>query len=187
MYTLYRPTLGGNSTSSFIWRTLSTEVLEAPSISITSRLAPLAISTQDRQVPQGFAVGPFSQLSALGEDARRARLPAASGTREQVGVGDAPARQAGFQRRRYEFLSGELVETLRPPAGSRDLIRHGSKIAQGRGSVKTSSARSQALCEPRLPLTVASFRTWRGWAAATSAVPGFGRSKRKGSNGEIGI
>jgi hypothetical protein len=54
-----------------ICRTSLTEVLLAPSISITSRLEPLAISTQLGQTPQGLAVGPFSQFR------ERARIRAA--------------------------------------------------------------------------------------------------------------
>ena len=42
-----------------------TEVFDAPSISITSTLFPLAISVHEVQPPQGWAEGPFSQLRAF--------------------------------------------------------------------------------------------------------------------------
>ena len=45
-----------------ISRTLSTCVLVAASISITSMSRPCAISTQASQTPHGSAVGPFSQF-----------------------------------------------------------------------------------------------------------------------------
>ena len=43
-------------------RTLSTWVLVAASISMTSMSRPCAISTQASQVPQGSAVGPVTQF-----------------------------------------------------------------------------------------------------------------------------
>ena len=46
-------------------RTCSTPLLEAPSISRTSRLVLEAISTQAGHSPQGVTVGPLAQLSAL--------------------------------------------------------------------------------------------------------------------------
>ena len=41
----------------------STELLDAASISITSRHVALAIDTHDSQVPSGVVVGPFTQFS----------------------------------------------------------------------------------------------------------------------------
>ena len=49
-----------------------TEVLEAPSISITSVLLPLAISLQEEHSPQGWALMPLSQFRAFAR--RRAEL-----------------------------------------------------------------------------------------------------------------
>ena len=48
---------------------LSTPVLEAASISMTSRAPPAAIAVQSSHVPQGSVVGP-SLLSQLSERAR---------------------------------------------------------------------------------------------------------------------
>lgn len=62
IYILYFPELGGYKTSSFICLISFTLVLEAPSISITSRLVPAAISLQEEHTPQGLTVGPFWQL-----------------------------------------------------------------------------------------------------------------------------
>jgi len=52
---------------------LSTPVLEAASISMTSRALPLAIEVQSSQVPQGSGVGP-SELRQLRERARMRAL-----------------------------------------------------------------------------------------------------------------
>ena len=65
MYTLYLLLFGAKRTSSLIVRISLTEVLLAPSISITSREFPLAILAQLEQTPQGESDCPFSQLRDL--------------------------------------------------------------------------------------------------------------------------
>jgi hypothetical protein len=62
-----------------ISRTFSTPLFEAPSISATSTEVPAAISVQARQVPQGVAVGPCSQLSALASSRAAVVLPTPRG------------------------------------------------------------------------------------------------------------
>ena len=63
MYILYFDELGGKRTSSLICLTFSTEVFDAPSISITSSDDPLVMETHESQTPHGSALGPRSQLS----------------------------------------------------------------------------------------------------------------------------
>ena len=53
----------------------STELLDAPSISIRSGLVPPPMATQEVQVPQGFGVGPFSQFRALASALAAVVLP----------------------------------------------------------------------------------------------------------------
>ena len=68
-YTFQRACTGANRERSIRSRMLSTPVLEAASISITSRAVPAAIVVQSSQVPQGSGVGP-SLLRQLSERAR---------------------------------------------------------------------------------------------------------------------
>ena len=68
-YTFQRACTGANRERSIRSRMLSTPVLEAASISITSSAVPRAIVVQSSQVPQGWGVGP-SWLRQLSERAR---------------------------------------------------------------------------------------------------------------------
>ena len=70
-----RPRMGAEFTFSRSSLMLSTPVFEAPSISITSNETPSRISTQFRQTPQGFSVGPLTQFRALASTRAAVVLP----------------------------------------------------------------------------------------------------------------
>ena len=72
-YTFQRACTGAKRERSISSRMLSTPVLEAASISITSRALPAAIEVQSSQVPQGSGVGP-SLATQLSERARMRAL-----------------------------------------------------------------------------------------------------------------
>ena len=74
------PPTGAKPTLSMIFEwTSSTLLLEAPSISVTSKEVPLAISRQASHSPQGATVGPCLQLSALAKMRAMVVLPVPRG------------------------------------------------------------------------------------------------------------
>jgi hypothetical protein len=97
---------------------------------------PSAISRQASHCPQGSAVGPFAQLALPaglgrrpvraverpGQNAGRRGLADAAGTGEDECLRDAPGAQRVLQRPRDRLLADHVVETLRPPLASQDLV-----------------------------------------------------------------
>ena len=63
--------------------------LEAPSISITSRLRPAEISRHAGHLPQGAAVGPSWQLSARARILAQEVFPTPARPGKKIGVGKA--------------------------------------------------------------------------------------------------
>ncbi|MNS60630.1 hypothetical protein D3C72_936370 [compost metagenome] len=81
---------------------LSTPLLEAASISITSRLLPLVISRQLAHVPQGKSVGPLAQLTLLARMRATEVLPVPRGPQNRYAwpsrpclIADASVRATG--------------------------------------------------------------------------------------------
>ena len=72
-YTFQRACTGAKRERSISSRMLSTPVLEAASISITSRALPAAMEVQSSQTPQGSGVGPSAPMQ-LSERARMRAL-----------------------------------------------------------------------------------------------------------------
>jgi hypothetical protein len=95
--TLYGSRAGRYFTPSTMSRTLSTPLLEAASISMTSTERPSVISTQATQVPHGFAVGPFSQLTALATRRAAVVLPTPRGPVKRKAWASRP-RASAFER-----------------------------------------------------------------------------------------
>ena len=95
--TLYGSRAGRYFTPSTMSRTLSTPLLEAASISMTSTERPSVISTQATQIPQGFAVGPFSQFTALATRRAAVVLPTPRGPVKRKAWASRP-RASAFER-----------------------------------------------------------------------------------------
>ena len=76
MYTLYRPSLGGYSTSPISSRISSTRLFDAASISMTFMEFPAAIAAHDAQEPQGLpSSNGCSQLTAAAKILATVVLP----------------------------------------------------------------------------------------------------------------
>ena len=89
MYTLYWQTVGRKAVSSRRSRMSSTLLLEAASISETSRTVPSSMPRQTSQTPQGSGLEWSRQLMALAKILAQVVLPVPRGSGEQVGVADA--------------------------------------------------------------------------------------------------
>ena len=105
-------------------RTLSTWVLVAASISMTSMSRPCAISTQASQVPQGSAVGPVTQFRPRARMRAVVVLPTPRGPGEDERLRDALRGDRVAERLRDAALADDVIEPLRAPLAGENLIGH---------------------------------------------------------------
>ena len=105
-------------------RTLSTWVLVAASISMTSMSRPCAISTQASHSPHGSAVGPCTQFSPRARIRAVVVLPTPRGPGKHERLRDALGGDGVAQRLRDAALPDDVIEPLRPPLSREDLVGH---------------------------------------------------------------
>ena len=100
-------------------RMLSTPVLLAASISITSMSSPRAMDRHESHLPHGSVVGlsEFLAVQSLGEDAGHRRLARPARAAEQIRVGDPSGLDRLFQRLRNVILPDDFVEVANDNGG----------------------------------------------------------------------
>jgi hypothetical protein len=83
-----------------------------------------ALADGDDRGIRGVEVGlrAAGAVERLGEDARQRGLAGAPGADQQVGVGDAAAGDRVLERAHHMVLADDVIERLRPPFSSEDLI-----------------------------------------------------------------
>jgi hypothetical protein len=158
-------------------------------------LLPAAISVHGVQTPHGLTVGPFSQLSAFGQDARRRGLPRAARADENVSVRQPVVLDRIAQGPRDVILPDDIVERLGAILAGENRVAHADTCGRKPCSSREICARKSPESKSQHPhpmvdsSTAARRIAWRilnpsvkspPYLSSSSAPPSFAAEEVRG-------
>ena len=130
-----------------------------------------ASATQESHTPHGSGVGPFSQFSDAGEDARAGGLAAAARPAEQVGVVDPAVAQRLLQRLGDVLLALDLGERPGPVlAVERQRLIATTTSVPGAWDDRNTKGPPAHPPEPAYPCCLPALGEFSGMSAARGVV-----------------